>query len=124
MLKKNYLRKLDMGGRGLANRTTQGMHHDNITNAEQAKMRGYEALHEYLHETDTIAIYTGDVFASEVPLFDGEYQNNKDLSGLTHGDLTGYSDNAKKAITAMAKKAAFLAGRAQVKLEDSNMHEI
>src|SRR5262249_26771426 len=114
-----------MGGKGLANRKTEGMHKDNITNLEQAKMRGYEALHQYLHKTDTIAIYSGNgPFSGEVTLFDTSYQNNLDLSGLTHSDNSGYSDNAINARNAMAKKAAVLSGLAQVKLEDSGHHEL
>jgi hypothetical protein len=123
MLKKNYQRKL--GSRGVANAPTKGMKRDDITNREQAKMLGYEGLHEWLHKPPTIAIYTGNApFVAAVAVFDTKYQNNKDLSPLTHTDNTGYSVTAMNALNAMAKKAAILSGLGQVKLEiDGNLDE-
>jgi hypothetical protein len=123
MLKKNLKRQL--GGRPVANAPTKGMKKDSITNREQAKMRGYEGFHEWLHKAETIAIYTGNgPFVAAVGVFDLKYQANKDLSPLTHTDNTGYSVTAMNALNAMGKRAAVLSGLAQVKLElDDNLDE-
>lgn len=101
------------------------MSQDLMTNREQAKMLGYEGLHTFLHETATIAIYTGDgPFVLEVTVFDFMYQTNKDLAQETDTDNTGFSEVATAALAGAGKKAAFMSGRAQVKFEIGGHHDL
>jgi hypothetical protein len=98
------------------------MERDEITNREQAKMLGYDGLHEYLNKPTTVAIYSGDTpFSDEVVIFNAAYLANKDRATETNTDNTGFSDEAVAARETMAKKAAFLSGRAQVKWENAGL---